>query len=349
VSPDGRTFAIVGFAEGGGGSRLSLRDLDRSTTRALPTTRGADLPFWSPDGRAVGSFADEELRVIDLATGQLRTLCPAPVSRGGSWGADDIILYARAGGLHRTTAAGEACEPVPLPAAESLPPGRPYFLGDGRHYVLAAHFESWLGRIGDDALTLLERRNDNSQAVLAAPDHLLFRTGDEGALYAQRIDVRRRRMSGRAAPLFEHVISPAGRPAVSTSANGVMVVRGPGGAPFRMLQWTDRAGQALDSLRVPVGFWVGRTSTRADRVALGGWQLGLYDRSRGVTTVLLRDGGPRPNPFGPPVWAPGDTDSDVGRADTRRAHPERGAAEQPHRSRRLKIRRRKDSRTTCPR
>jgi eukaryotic-like serine/threonine-protein kinase len=307
VSPDGRTVAIVGFDEGGGGSRLSLRDIDRFTTRVLPTTRGADMPFWSPDGRAIGFFADDQLRVIDLATGQLRTLCPAPVSRGGSWGADDIILYTRAGGLHRTTAAGETCDRVPLRDADSLRPARPYFLGDGRHYVLAAHFESWLGRIGDDALTLLERRNSNSQAVVAAPGHLLFQTGEGNALYAQRIDVRRRRMSGTAAPLFEHVISPGGRPAVSSSANGVMVVRGPGGTSFRMLQWTDRAGQALDSLRVPGGFWLVRSSTRADRVALGGWQFALYDRSRGVTTVLLRNEGPRPSPFMSPVWAPGDT------------------------------------------
>jgi hypothetical protein len=143
--------------------------------------------------------------------------------------------------------------------------------------------------------------------VVAAPDHLLFQTGDGNAFYAQRIDVRRRRMSGTAAPLFEHVTSPAGRPAVSTSTNGVMVARGPGATSFRMLQWTDRAGLAMDSVHVPDGFWMARSSTRPDRVALGGWQFALYDRSRGVTTVLLRNEGPRPSPFGSPVWAPGDT------------------------------------------
>jgi hypothetical protein len=62
VSPDGRTVAMVGFDEGGSGSRLSLRDIDRFTTRVLPTTRGADLPFWSPDGRAIGFFADDHER-----------------------------------------------------------------------------------------------------------------------------------------------------------------------------------------------------------------------------------------------------------------------------------------------
>jgi eukaryotic-like serine/threonine-protein kinase len=314
VSPDGSKVAVVGFE--GSGLRLSVRSLDRYTTTVLPTTLGAFLPFWSPDGRALGFFAEGELRVVELATGQVRTLCPAPSPRGGSWGADGVILYTSdpAGGLHRTSATGGPCEPVtfrdsepsrPEPTAARRDPrtGRPYFLGDGRHFVLAAGFASWLGRIGDESLVLLERREDANRSVVAAPDHLLFRTAD-GALYAQRIDVRRRRMSGTPRRLLDDVISPQGYTAVSTSANGVMVVQGPGSTSFRMLQWTDRSGQVLDSLVVPQPFWVARPSTRGDRVALGGWQFGLHDRTRGVTTVHRRA---VRNPLGAPVWAPGDT------------------------------------------
>jgi eukaryotic-like serine/threonine-protein kinase len=314
VSPDGRTVAVVGFD--GGGLRLSLRELDRYTTTALPTTLGATLPFWSPDGRALGFFADGELRVVELATGQVRTLCPAPDPRGGSWNGDDVILYtpSPAGGVHRTTATGGPCEPVPLRDSEPPRPqqtpgrpeprtGRPYFLGDGQHYVLASGLVSWLGRLGEQSLVLLERHEDPTRSVVAAPDHLLFRTAD-GALYAQRIDVRRRRLSGTPRRLLDEVIASAGHTAVSTSANGVMVVQGPGSTSFRMLQWTDRTGQVVDSLVVPPAFWVVRPSTRGDRVALGGWQLGLHDRARGVTTVHHRAAW---SPLVAPVWAPGDT------------------------------------------
>lgn len=302
VSPDGRTVAVVG--SDGGGTRLSLRDLDRYTTTVLPTTPGASLPFWSPDGRALGFFADGELRVVELATGQVRTLCAAPNPRGGSWGADDVILYTPQTGLHRTTATGGLCEPVVLRDAEPSRSGRPWFLGDGRHYVLAAPLESWLGRIGEESVALLERRDAlPGRSVVAAPDHLLFRTADE-ALYAQRIDVRRRRLSGTPRRLLDNVISGQAHTAVSTSANGVMVVQGPGYTSFRMLQWTDRTGQVLDSLVLSPSFWVVRPSTRGDRVALGGWQLGLYDRARGATTVHRRAAR---NPLGAPVWAPGDT------------------------------------------
>jgi eukaryotic-like serine/threonine-protein kinase len=312
VSPDGRTVAVVGFA--GDGLRLSLRELDRYATTALPATPGASLPFWSPDGRALGFFADGELRVVELATGQVRALCPAPNPRGGSWGADDVILYTSQTGLHRTTATGGTCQPFafrdaepsrPEPTPARLDPrtGRPWFLGDGRHFVLAAGMASWLGRIGEASLVLLERREESNRSVVAAPDYLLFRTAD-GALYAQRIDVRRRRMNGRPRRLLDEVISPMGHTAVSTSANGVMVVQGPGSTSFRMLQWTDRSGQVLDSLVMPPAFWVARPSTRGDRVALGGWQLGLHDRARGVTTVHRRAAR---NPLGALVWAPGDT------------------------------------------
>jgi eukaryotic-like serine/threonine-protein kinase len=303
VSPDGRTVAVVGFE--GGGTRLSLRDLDRYTRTVLPATAGARLPFWSPDSRALGFFADGELRVVDMATGQVRSLCPAPLARGGSWGANDVILYTPhpAGGLHRTTATSGVCEPVALRDSAAPGSGRPYFLGDGQHYVLARGSESWLGRIGDESLTLLERRNEPTRSVVAAPDHLLFRTAD-GALYAQRIDVRRRRMSGTPRRLLDEVLASAGYTAVSTSANGVMVVKGPGSTSFRVLRWTDHSGQVVDSLVVPAEFFVVRPSTRGDRVALGGWQLGLHDRARGVTTVHQRAS---LSPLVAPVWAPGDT------------------------------------------
>jgi eukaryotic-like serine/threonine-protein kinase len=307
VSPDGRTVAIVGFE--GGGVRLSLRALDGFDTRTLPATLGAAFPFWSPDGRSIGFFADGELRVVAVASGQVRTLCPTPIAGGGSWGAGDVILYTAGAeaGLHRTDAAGGTCEPVRLRNAAPPLVGRPHFLGDGRHYVFSTGPETWLGRIGGDSLTRLELASAaNTRAVVAAPDYLLFR-GEDGGLYAQRIDLRRRRMSGTSRRLFDSVTSPGGHTAASASANGVMVLQGPGSTAYRVLQWTDRAGAVLDSLLVPDHFWMARLSALGDRVALGGWQIGLHDRARGVTTVLLSAPPGRPGALVAPVWAPGDT------------------------------------------
>ena len=57
LSPDGRQIVFV--APGDGGSRLWLRSLATTTAQPLAGTEGAAYPFWSPDSRSVGFFADK--------------------------------------------------------------------------------------------------------------------------------------------------------------------------------------------------------------------------------------------------------------------------------------------------
>src|SRR5437660_513509 len=64
ISPDGRTVVFAGSVDGA--SQLWIRRLDSVAARALPGTRGATFPFWSPDNRFVGFFADRSLKRIDI-------------------------------------------------------------------------------------------------------------------------------------------------------------------------------------------------------------------------------------------------------------------------------------------
>ena len=57
LSPDGRQIVFV--APGDGGSLLWLRSLATTTAQPLAGTEGAASPFWSPDSRSVGFFADK--------------------------------------------------------------------------------------------------------------------------------------------------------------------------------------------------------------------------------------------------------------------------------------------------
>ena len=66
LSADGRQLAFVATAEGA--SRLFVRPLDQVTARPLAGTEGARYPFWKPDGRAIGFFADGKLKTIDLGS-----------------------------------------------------------------------------------------------------------------------------------------------------------------------------------------------------------------------------------------------------------------------------------------
>ena len=60
----------------------------------LAGTEGAAYPFWSPDSRSVGFFADGELKRLDLGGGPPQTL-PTRHLRpgGGTWNADGVILF----------------------------------------------------------------------------------------------------------------------------------------------------------------------------------------------------------------------------------------------------------------
>ena len=75
-------------------SPLWLRPLASTSGRLLTGTEGASFPFWSPDGRSIGFFADEKLKRLDVNSQAIQILADAPIARGGAWQADGTILFA---------------------------------------------------------------------------------------------------------------------------------------------------------------------------------------------------------------------------------------------------------------
>ena len=88
-----------------GQSRLWLRSLTTGVSQPLAGTDGAGAPFWSPDSRSVGFFADGKLKRLDLGGGAPQVLTSA-VGRGGTWNADGVILFASTMGIGRVSASG---------------------------------------------------------------------------------------------------------------------------------------------------------------------------------------------------------------------------------------------------
>ena len=64
LSPGGRRLAIAAFGEDGE-LRLLVRPLDSLSVQPLAGTEGATYPFWSPDSRFIGFFADRKLKKVD--------------------------------------------------------------------------------------------------------------------------------------------------------------------------------------------------------------------------------------------------------------------------------------------
>ena len=90
ISPDGRAIAYVamrnpfGSSPLTGESELMVRTLDSVSARALARGHLTAIPFWSPDGRSIGFFADGKLKRQDLAGGSPTVLADATQPRGGA-------------------------------------------------------------------------------------------------------------------------------------------------------------------------------------------------------------------------------------------------------------------------
>jgi DNA-binding winged helix-turn-helix (wHTH) protein len=185
VSPDGRSIAFIASrADVAGG--LWVRDLGAVEARLLPGITGAAKPFWSPDGRSLGFFRNQELHVVPATGGPAWALGSGVAGIGGAWSPDDVIVFAPSpsDGLHRIPASGGAATRVTTVDAERGESHRfPVFLPDGRRFLYLAVttipneerrvcIASVDGRDRPACLVSVD-----SNALLAASGHLLFVRG----------------------------------------------------------------------------------------------------------------------------------------------------------------------------
>ncbi len=139
LSPDGAKLAFVAL---GAQSKamLYVRPLSSLTAQPLAGTDGASYPFWSPDSRSLGFFAEGKLKKIEAGGGPPQALCDvAPNARGGAWGANGVILFSHSINepLMRVAAAGGTPSPATkFDASRGENSHRwPWFLPDGKHFL----------------------------------------------------------------------------------------------------------------------------------------------------------------------------------------------------------------------
>src|SRR5262249_17935652 len=82
VSPDGRRVAVAGVVNGK--SELWVRDLDNPAPQMLAADGVSGMPFWAPDSRRLGFFAEGKLKRFDMtAGGPAVTIANAVATTGG--------------------------------------------------------------------------------------------------------------------------------------------------------------------------------------------------------------------------------------------------------------------------
>jgi hypothetical protein len=113
ITPDG-TRLVFPARSPDGKAMLAIRSLDDSKPTLLPGTENGKDPFFSPDGKWMGYFADGKMKKISLQGGTAAVLCDAPNPHGASWADDGSIFAAleRGGAIERVPAAGGAPQTI---------------------------------------------------------------------------------------------------------------------------------------------------------------------------------------------------------------------------------------------
>ena len=312
LSPDGTQLAFAGTsAEGKTG--IWVRPMNSLEARELAGTDGAIFPFWSPDGRSVGFFAEGKLKTIDLSGGSPIVLCDAQFGRGGAWGRDGTILFVPATqtAIMRVPAiGGTPSAATKIDRSQHTSHRWPFFLPDGKHFLYLAinHNPSQAANDAVYYASLDGRENrqlfrSQSNAIYSN-GYLLFARSEQ--LMAQPFDPGSGTLSGEPQSVATGIVDDVSTWHMDASAsdNGLLVL-GSGGTANWQLVWMDRSGKQTGLLTDKLmNLQTARISPQGDRVALeidnAISDVWVLDLARGTRTRLTF--GPVPNSS--PVWSP---------------------------------------------
>jgi Tol biopolymer transport system component len=300
LSPNGRQLAFVATDEAV--SRLWVRALDELVARSLPSTDSATYPFWAPDGRTIGFFAEGKLKRIDLAGGVSQIITDAPAGRGGTWNRDGTIVFAptNGGGLLRVASTGGPAVPVTT-SGPTVPNHRwPQFLPDGRRFL----FSTFGGREETPGIYLASLDGGEpvrivdaeSSALFAPPGWLLVVR--QGTLVALPFDATRAMITGDPIVMRPTVGAniAIARAALTVSETSVMTYGASFAAQRRQLTWRNRAGRVLGVIGPPDDTEIPSMNLSPDgrrlatsRTIQGNQDVWVFDVTRGVPSRFTFD------------------------------------------------------------
>ena len=287
-----------------------LRRLDRDATRPLGGTDYPQYPFWSPDGRSIGFFADGKLKRLEVAGRSAKTLADAPQGVGGSWNKNGTILFS-ANNRELFRIAADGGEPIQVTQVQRQQTSHrnPLFLPDGRRFLYFATGADGQGIYVDSLDESKPRRllgadTDGGPALTSSGQLLFVR---QKTLFAQDRDPESLVLKGSAVPVSDDVIVDGTAAALSTSAASPIIYRTSSENVSHQLIWFDRAGKEVERIgqRDSANLWLWSLSPDGRRIALnrtvnGNFDIWLLEAARGILTRFTID----PGSDWSAVWSP---------------------------------------------
>jgi Tol biopolymer transport system component len=298
---------------------LWIHQLDGGIAQPLANTENASSPFWSPDSRFIGFFADGKLKKIEASGGPALTVCnipgmsptSTPTSTRGTWNQSGLILFSVfLGKIYRVDSGGDPVLVNPNGAS-------PFFLPDGMHFLYRAVTEKYRS-VPEKGIGIYAERFDGRenhllvQGVVSQP---LYSQGNllyvqDHTLFARRFDPKRLEASGEAIPLASPVFMGIENSAFSVSSNGVIAYEAANNVavPSRLV-WFDRTGKQIGSIGGEADYRFIELSSRGTRLAAGivapgsiATDLWLFDLSRGPGVPFISS----PDSKNNAIWSPDD-------------------------------------------
>lgn len=252
-SPDGRSVVYV--AQRHGMRQLFRRALDQVDPVPIAGTEGGECPFFSPDGRWIGFFADSALKKVPAGGGAALTICPAGFRKGASWGLNGIIVFA----------SGSSPDLMQVPATGGLPKALttitksgvkavwPELTPDGRA-VLYAEMEG--NRAASSHVMVRSLESGLERELLAGTSPRLSPTGQlvfarNSDLWAVAFDRKGLTLEGSPAPVLQGIqVNSGGMALFAIARDGSLVHAVPGRSVVALIDRTGRSDVLVDGPEV---------------------------------------------------------------------------------------------------
>ena len=266
ISLDGRR--VVYSAVSGGLQQLYLRDMQTLEAKPIRGTENGQGPFFAPDGRRLGFWADGALKVIGIEGGSPVTLVHvhSVTNRGATWAPDDTIIYSPSTdtGLFRVPATGGTPQIVATPDykrhersyrwPQMLPGGEAVLFTIAGSDILS--FDE--ARIAVRSLRTGEQHellHGGSFPSYAAPGYLLYARA--GALNAVRFNAAKTAVEGTPTTVLDGIVTypTDGAAHYAISSDGTLLyLRGGAVSDRSTLTWVDRTGRSTPIAAPPAPY-----------------------------------------------------------------------------------------------